>query len=170
MRESPHKLLFYCVFLLAPFLVNLLSYSLIVHRLYRRPPTKMVVNPRTILVKAAMINITWTLPWLPYLVISEGGGNGGRDVVQGLLYLSCLIDPLLYAFSSVVVKWVMAWFGQPKRTSCSRPSLKGGGSIRMQRQLVSESSIGTIIAAGVCSPTVSVTQTDPEVFSSISLH
>ena len=120
-KESEHKILFYCVFLAAPFVLNVLAYTAIVRRLFNKSRTtsKKIVSrpsmdPRMIMIRALMINITFTLPWLPFLVVTEGDTSGyhstKHDVVQSLLYLNCLTDPLLYSFSSFFIRKFSEWF------------------------------------------------------------
>ena len=66
------------------------------------------------MIRTLIINITFTLPWLPYLIVTEGDTTGyhstKHDVVQALLYLSSLTDPLLYSFSSFFIRKFSEWF------------------------------------------------------------
>lgn len=97
---------------------NLTAYVLIVLYLKKRPRLRYL-SPRLILIKAVLINITFTLSWLPYatthdvITLTEHMDSMSDHVImavsRGMLYLHCLTNPLLYAFSSVAIKGCLRW-------------------------------------------------------------
>ena len=112
------KTLVYLLFMIAPLMFNLTAYVLIVLYLKKHPRLRYL-SPRLILIKAVLINITFTLSWLPYatthdvISLSEHMTSMSDHVIMAvsrvLLYLHCLTNPLLYAFSSVAIKGCLRW-------------------------------------------------------------
>ena len=105
------KSLVYLLFMILPLIFNLSAYSLIIMYLQRHPRLRYL-SPRLILIKAVLINITFTASWLPYVTTCEMirlSDHVIMSVTRVMLYLHCLTNPLLYAFSSVAIKSCLRW-------------------------------------------------------------
>ena len=89
------------LFAICPLALNMSAYSLILYKLYAvRSERARVVSFRAFLICG-----TFTLSWLPFVVLYDILQL--TSIVQYLhafLYLNCLTDPALYAFSSRIIK------------------------------------------------------------------
>ena len=122
------KSLVYVLFMIIPLIFNLTAYVLIILYLKKHPRLRYL-SPRLILIKAVLINITFTVSWLPYATtsdvirLSDHVARTSDQVIVAasrvLLYLHCLTNPLLYAFSSVAIKSCLTWADKTRSVKIS---------------------------------------------------
>ena len=99
------------LFALIPLLINMLTYSVILYKLYKVRSARV----RMVSLRACLICITFTLSWLPCFILYDILGIYElRKVYHMALYLNCLTDPVLYAFTSKIIKKKLS---QVKRTN-----------------------------------------------------
>eukprot|EP00116_Pleurobrachia_bachei_P011429 sb/3471691/ len=89
------------VFALCPLLLNSVSYSLILKRL-RKKRNDCV---RMISIRAVLICVCFTMSWLPFVILYDILNLVGfRHYWYMALYLNCLSDPILYAFTTGLIR------------------------------------------------------------------
>lgn len=117
------------IFALIPLLINIVTYSLILYKLYKVRSAKV----RMISQRAILICVTFTLSWLPCFILYDLMGRGDlRTIYHSILFINCLTDPVLYAFTSRIIKKKLSLvrrtrqrFGRrSKRRSCHHITLQ----------------------------------------------
>ena len=89
------------IFALIPLLINIATYSLILYKLYKVRSAKV----RMISMRAILICVTFTLSWLPCFILYDLMGRRDlRTIYHSVLFINCLTDPILYAFTSRIIK------------------------------------------------------------------
>ena len=89
------------LFALIPLLINLLTYSVILYKLYKVRSARV----RMISLRACLICVTFTLSWLPCFILYDLMGRYElRKFYHMALFLNCFTDPVLYAFTSKIIK------------------------------------------------------------------
>ena len=105
MTQNILQAVIYAGFFFTPLFINIVAYTQIVLSLNKSKQKS--INPKLILIKAILINCTFTLSWLPYVFvadIAEVENKASIAVVRIFMYVNSLTDPILYAFSSRAIK------------------------------------------------------------------
>ena len=105
MTRNILQAIIYIGFFFTPLIINIVAYTLIVLSLNKSKQKS--INPKLILIKAILINCTFTMSWLPYVFVTDIAGvinKASIAVVRVFMYVNSLTDPILYAFSSRAIK------------------------------------------------------------------